>query len=97
MKVFLDTNVIIDFYNRREEFFRPAALIMDLALRKEIELAVSSLSFVTAFYLFVQYESAQQIRPDVIVTRNVKDYRGFGGKVQSPVEFLDDYFASAKP
>ena len=36
MKVFLDTNVIIDFYAQREEFYRPASIIIDLAKRKEI-------------------------------------------------------------
>lgn len=51
MIVFLDTNVIIDFYAQREDFYRPAALIIDLAQRKEIEIAVSSTSFVNAFYI----------------------------------------------
>ena len=51
MKVFLDTNVIIDFYAQRESFFRPAAIIVDLAMRGNIELCVSSLSFVNAFYV----------------------------------------------
>ena len=31
MKVFLDTNVVIDFYDKRGEFFYPAAIIFDLA------------------------------------------------------------------
>jgi len=31
MKVFLDTNIIIDFYDERENFFHPAALIIELA------------------------------------------------------------------
>ena len=51
MKVFLDTNVIIDFYAQRENFFRPAAIIVDLAMKKGIELCASSLSFVNAFYV----------------------------------------------
>ena len=41
MKVFLDTNVIIDFYAQRESFFRPAAIIVDLAMKGNIELCVS--------------------------------------------------------
>ena len=45
MKVFLDTNVIIDFYAQRDDFFRPAAIIIDLAIKKQLELCVSSLSF----------------------------------------------------
>ena len=49
MKVFLDTNVIIDFYAQRESFFRPAAIIVDLAMKGNIELCVSSLSFSYSF------------------------------------------------
>lgn len=51
MKVFLDTNVIIDFYDRRKEYFLPASIIMDIAFRKRIQLLVSTVSFVNAFYL----------------------------------------------
>lgn len=51
MKVFLDTNVIIDFYAQREEFYRPASIIIDLAKRKEIEIVVSATTFVNAFYI----------------------------------------------
>ena len=51
MKVFLDTNVIIDFYAQREEFYRPASIIIDLAERKEIEIVVSVTTFVNAFYI----------------------------------------------
>ena len=51
MKVFLDTNVIIDFYAQREEFYRPASIIIDLAKRKELEIVVSATTFVNAFYI----------------------------------------------
>lgn len=51
MKLFLDTNIIIDFYAQREDFYRPAALIIDLAERNEIEIVVSATTFVNAFYI----------------------------------------------
>lgn len=50
-KVFLDTNVVIDFYARREEFFKPAAVIIDLAVKGRVDVYVSSLTFVNAFYV----------------------------------------------
>ena len=31
MKVFLDTNIVIDFYDQRGDFYYPAAVIFDLA------------------------------------------------------------------
>lgn len=51
MNVFLDTNVIIDFYARREDFFLPASIIIDLAYHKKISIFVSSLTFVNAYYI----------------------------------------------
>lgn len=47
-KVFIDTNVLIDFLGEREAFYHSAALIASRADRKEIELMVSSLSYATA-------------------------------------------------
>lgn len=51
MKVFLDTNVVIDFYAKREDFFLPASVIIDLAHKKRIDIVVSSLTFVNAFFI----------------------------------------------
>lgn len=51
MKVFLDTNILIDYLSRREPFFVPAALLLQLGKRKKCQLMVSSLSFVTASFI----------------------------------------------
>ena len=51
MKVFLDTNVVVDFCVQREEFFKPAAQIIDLAISGEIELVISSLTFINVAYI----------------------------------------------
>lgn len=51
MKVFLDTNVILDFYDSERGHYQPAAIVFDLALQGKIELSVCGLSFVTAFFL----------------------------------------------
>ena len=40
----------------------------------------------------VQYESALLHQVDVIITRNVKDFKDFVGNVQTPNEFLAAYF-----
>lgn len=139
MNVFLDTNVIIDFYDRRREFFHPAAVIMDMGFKGDIRLVVSAVSFVNAFYLLrksypkdelynamnmlsrlctitpingsivkeclalqaddfedaIQFKSARTGDVDVIVTRNKQDFASFDIKVQTPIEFLNDYFANS--
>ena len=51
MKVFLDTNIIIDFYDKRDKFYYPAAIIFDLALKGKIQIFVSAITFVNAFFL----------------------------------------------
>lgn len=68
MKVFLDTNVILDLLAKRIPFFEAAAEIMTLALEKRIELYVSSLSFVTVYYLLHKHE------PEHIVKEKLKKF-----------------------
>jgi len=51
MKVFLDTNIILDFCGHRVPFFDAAIEIFDMAKRGEIDIIVSSLSFVNAAYV----------------------------------------------
>ena len=51
MKAFLDTNIIIDFYDKRDQFYYPAAIIFDLAYKGKIQIYVSAITFVNAFFL----------------------------------------------
>ena len=51
MKFFLDTNVIVDFLAERDEYYEPAAQVINLADKGEVELCCSALSFATVFYL----------------------------------------------
>lgn len=51
IKLFLDTNILIDYLSRREPFFEPAALLFQLGKRGKCQLLVSSLSFATASFI----------------------------------------------
>ena len=51
MKVFLDTNIILDFYDENRGHYMPSAIVFDLAVKGKIQLSVCSQSFITAFYL----------------------------------------------
>lgn len=51
MKVFLDTNVIIDYFDSKREHYLPAAILFDLAMKGKLELTVCAQSFITAFYV----------------------------------------------
>ena len=61
MRVFLDTNVIVDFYAQREGHYQAAAIIMALAWRREIEIVVSATTFVNAFFLLRKEYSQEDL------------------------------------
>ena len=50
-RVFIDTNVFIDYLGQRGQFYEPAAKIISLADMGLIRLLVSSLSFATGSYV----------------------------------------------
>ncbi len=50
-KIFLDTNVLIDYLARRGHFFHPAVQIVQLGQDNKCELLVSALSFATASFI----------------------------------------------
>lgn len=49
--VFLDTNIIIDIMGLRQLFCVPAANLLDLACKGEIELYATALTFANALYV----------------------------------------------
>lgn len=53
-KLFVDTNIVIDLLSRREPFFEEAAMLFSLADRKQIELAVSSLTIANTSYALLR-------------------------------------------
>lgn len=50
MKVFLDTNVLIDFMAERQGY-PAAAVLFELAVNRELELTYSALTVANAFYI----------------------------------------------
>ena len=60
-KVFIDTNILIDFLGEREPFYEAAARIVSRADRKEIDLLVSSLSYATASYILARYNPREMV------------------------------------
>lgn len=60
MNIFVDTNVVVDFYQRREPFFFPAATIFDLAQSHQFEVYVSTATVLNCFYILRKsYSSAE--------------------------------------
>ena len=71
MKVFLDTNILIDFLAARQPFAEDAIALFQLADDGEIELMVSDLTIINTFYVLRRmrynlseiYDSMDDIRP----------------------------------
>ncbi|MBR5540807.1 MAG: PIN domain-containing protein [Bacteroides sp.] len=51
MKVFLDTNIVIDLLDKRAPFYVDAVKLFTLAYQKKITLFVSPMTYATASYL----------------------------------------------
>ena len=51
MKLFLDTNVVIDYLAKRQPFAEDASRMIMLCLQKKYELCISALSFTIIYYV----------------------------------------------
>lgn len=58
-RVFLDTNIILDFLGERENYYEPAAKILTLADKKKIKIYTSPSSISNTYYLLSRYENAK--------------------------------------
>ena len=61
IKVFFDTNIMIDVIGRREQFCQPSLQIMSLADRGLIRIYVSVLSYATASFILGRYNKELDI------------------------------------
>jgi len=61
-KIFLDTNVVIDFLINRKPFSINAAKIFDLSLKKELIICISSLSVNNINYIVGRLESKEKAK-----------------------------------
>jgi len=58
-KIFLDTNIILDFLGEREGFYESSAKIMTLADKKKIQAYTSPSSVSNVFYVLAKYENSK--------------------------------------
>lgn len=53
-KLLIDTNIVIDLLSRREPFYGEVATLFSLADKKQVELAVSSLTIANTGYILLR-------------------------------------------
>lgn len=60
-KIFLDTNIIIDFLGKRGTFYEPIAKILTLADRKQLQVFTSANAIVNAYYILSRTEAKEKV------------------------------------
>jgi predicted nucleic acid-binding protein len=60
MKLFIDTNVVVDYLSQRQPFFKDAEKIFLLSKGK-YELCISSLSFTTIYYILHKLKDKEEL------------------------------------
>jgi len=62
MKLFWDTNVMLDFLGERDPFYISSAKIATLADKREIKIFASALSYATISYFLTKYEGLKKTK-----------------------------------
>lgn len=61
-RLLIDTNIIIDLLSKRKGFYEEAARLFSRADKKELCLAISSLTFANTNYILTKLKSAKEAR-----------------------------------
>jgi predicted nucleic acid-binding protein len=62
MKLFWDTNVMLDFLGERDPFYISSAKIATLADKRKIKIIASALSYATISYFLIKYEGIEKTK-----------------------------------
>ncbi len=79
-RVFIDTNIMLDFLGERHPYYEPIAKIATLSDKDKLKMVVSPISFATVNYLLSKYESPKSA---------IEKLRKF--KVISEISILDEH------
>lgn len=61
-RLFVDTNIVIDLLQRREDFYQEAQELFTLADKNKVDIFISSLTIATANYLLSKHYNATEAR-----------------------------------
>lgn len=61
-RILIDTNIVIDLLAKRKKFYPEAAQLFSLSDKKEVELAISSLTFANTNYVLSKQKSPNEAR-----------------------------------
>ncbi len=81
MKIFVDTNILIDVLARRRPFYADSAAVWTLAEEGRIEGLVSAVSFTNIFYVVRKLADAKTARRTLALLRNAFTPVGCNGRI----------------
>jgi predicted nucleic acid-binding protein len=61
-RIFIDTNIMLDFLGERAPFYEPIAKIATLAEKNKVTLVISPISFATVNYFLSKFENSKIAR-----------------------------------
>ena len=97
MRVYIDTNILIDFVCRRDIFFEPAKALFAMGYIGQIKLITSSVSILNAVYIGRKYGSTQikskleslssfveiaDLTSDIVISELTSDWKDYEDAVQ---------------
>jgi predicted nucleic acid-binding protein len=68
-RLYIDTNIVIDLFAKREPFYTEAATLFSLADTKKLYLSVSALTFANANYILLQSKKQDEAK---LILRKLK-------------------------
>lgn len=83
MKVFLDTNILIDVLIKRQPFYEDSAAVWSLTENGRVEGLVSAVSFTNVFYIARKLADARAARRAMTLLRNAFTVVSCDGRILS--------------
>lgn len=80
-RLYLDTNIILDLLQKREEFYREAQELFTLSDKKKIKLYVSSLTIANTHYLLSRHYSSDDSRKILAKFKVLVEVLSFDDKI----------------
>lgn len=78
--VFVDTNIILDWLGRRDPFFKYAEELFLMAEKEEIEILISTMSYISTEYILRKQLGPEKARKALTGIRAISSVCNSGGK-----------------
>ena len=80
-KIFLDTNVVIDFLGERRPFYESVAKILTLADNKKVKVFTSPTTISTTYYILTKFEGSKAALEKIRKFKLLSDISTMDGEV----------------